>query len=367
MHVIVERPTLERRVLGLARRRPDSRRARRLRHRAARRCLLRLERRARPRAARSTSTSPRRRRRRSAASRRRDRRRRTCRPPTPARRVAATPARGVRRACCATSTAPPSRSRRPSRFCSTSSSTSGRSRASRACGTCSASSSLASRRARRASCSRRGSRRACIDCCATRRRASRSSTCRRSTSPKSQAMALRFDGGRRDWAAADRGAGRGAVRRPRGGASTCCSHGLASMGPSRDPVAALAALFAPDGRAHRALPRVLRIPAAPRARLRRAQGHSRRARRDRAAEPDGDLAAPAAHAGLDQGLSVVARGRRPDHVAAASATRSTIRCCGSTCGSTAAPCRRPTTRSCARSARTRRRVCRSRRVAAGVR
>ena len=101
--------------------------------------------------------------------------------------------------------------------------------------------------------------------------------------------------------------------------------------------------------AHRALPRELRVPPASRARLRRAQGHPRHPRRRRAAQPDRDRAASAAHAGLDEGLSVVARGRGPDHVPRASATRSTIRCCGCTCGSTAGRCRRPTTTSSARS------------------
>ena len=66
----------------------------------------------------------------------------------------------------------------------------------------------------------------------------------------------------------------------------------------------------------RGLPLLLRAAPAPRARLRRAQGHPRRAGGRRAADADRDRAAPAPHAGLDQGLSVVARGRRPDRVAA---------------------------------------------------
>ena len=83
-----------------------------------------------------------------------------------------------------------------------------------------------------------------------------------------------------------------------------------------DPVSALAALLAPGRRARRRVPLLLRAAAAPRARLRRAQGDPRHPRRGRAADADRDRAAPAAHAGLDEGLSVVARGRGPDRVAA---------------------------------------------------
>ena len=48
-----------------------------------------------------------------------------------------------------------------------------------------------------------------------------------------------------------------------------------------DPVSALAALLAPGGAARSGLPLQLRAAAPPRARLRRAQGHPRSARRRR--------------------------------------------------------------------------------------
>ena len=147
---------------------------------------------------------------------------------------------------------------------------------------------------------------------------------------------------------------------------TCCSTALASHGAVRRSGGGAGRAVRARRPAHRALPRELRVPSASRARLRRAQGDPRHPRRRRAAEPDRDRAAPAAHAGLDQGLSVVARGRRPDQRRRASATRSRTRCCACTCGSTAARCRRPTTTSCARSAPTRRRVCRTASPCAGA-
>src|SRR5258706_313555 len=66
---------------------------------------------------------------------------------------------------------------------------------------------------------------------------------------------------------------------------------------------------------HRRTPReavqlLLRAASSPRARLRRAQGDPRNPRRGRRADAHRDLAAAAADAGLDEGLSVVARGRR---------------------------------------------------------
>ena len=82
-----------------------------------------------------------------------------------------------------------------------------------------------------------------------------------------------------------------------------------------DPVSALAALLAPGGALTLHCRYSLRAAPAPRPRLRRAQGHPRGSRRRRAADADGDRAAPAAHARLDQGLPVVARGRGPDRLA----------------------------------------------------
>ena len=83
-----------------------------------------------------------------------------------------------------------------------------------------------------------------------------------------------------------------------------------------DPVSALCALLAPGGAARRPAASATSCACTARARLRRAQGDPRRAGRRRAADADRDRAAPAPHAGLDQGLPVVAGGRRPDHVAA---------------------------------------------------
>ena len=68
-------------------------------------------------------------------------------------------------------------------------------------------------------------------------------------------------------------------------------------------------------RPRRSLPLLLRAAPPPRARLRRAQGDPRGARRGRAADADRDRAAPAPHAGLDEGLPVLARGRRPHRLA----------------------------------------------------
>src|SRR5581483_432270 len=58
---------------------------------------------------------------------------------------------------------------------------------------------------------------------------------------------------------------------------------------------------------------LLRAAAAPRARLRRAQGDSRNPWRGGRAHADGNLAAAAAHAGFDEGLSLLARGRGSRH------------------------------------------------------
>ncbi|MFI5177672.1 MAG: hypothetical protein ACHQO8_03875 [Vicinamibacterales bacterium] len=61
------------------------------------------------------------------------------------------------------------------------------------------------------------------------------------------ALALAHDGGRRDWAA-ERAAAVVALTAGRAGYVNLLLDALASMGPAIDPVAALAALFAPEGR-----------------------------------------------------------------------------------------------------------------------
>ena len=83
-----------------------------------------------------------------------------------------------------------------------------------------------------------------------------------------------------------------------------------------DPISALAALFGPAAQLAARAGLVLRAAPAPRARLRRAQRHPRHPRRGGAADADRDRAAPAAHARLDEGLPVVARGRGPRERAA---------------------------------------------------
>ena len=95
--------------------------------------------------------------------------------------------------------------------------------------------------------------------------------------------------------------------------------GEATAGMSRrggDPISALTALLTAERRADRLVRLSLRAAAASRARLRRAQGDSRDPRGGRAAHAHRDRAAPAPHAGLDQGLPVVARGRGSDRRAA---------------------------------------------------
>ena len=78
--------------------------------------------------------------------------------------------------------------------------------------------------------------------------------------------------------------------------------------PGATPISALAALLAPDG-VSRGSALLLRAAPAPRARLRRAQGDSRDPGGRGRAHAHRDLAAAAAHAGLDEGLPLVARGR----------------------------------------------------------
>ena len=134
-----------------------------------------------------------------------------------------------------------------------------------------------------------------------------------------------------------------------------------------DPISALAALLAPEGRLAQALQLLLRAAPAPRARLRRAQGDPRDSRRRGRADAHRNLAAPAAHARIDEGLPVVARGRRPGHRRGRSATASPIRCCASGCACTAARRRRPKTTSRAKCTATRCRACRSSRNRASSR
>ena len=129
---------------------------------------------------------------------------------------------------------------------------------------------------------------------------------------------------------------------------------------SGDAISALAGLLAPRGTPRQAVRVQLRAAAAPRARLRRAQGDPRDPRRRRRADAHRDLAPAAAHAGLDQGLSVVARGRRPGDVAAEALHLH--RSAAARLGAAALPRRRrrPKTISRAKCTATRCRACRSR-------
>jgi hypothetical protein len=123
--------------------------------------------------------------------------------------------------------------------------------------------------------------------------------------PDVQAMAHLFVGGRREWASTIAPA----VTALSAGSPTAAHvllAGLAAMGQATDPVAALAAAIAPDG----AL--TARCRECYELRLHRARGYPRRARRQRAVESHRDLARPPPDAGLDEGLFVVARGRRSD-------------------------------------------------------
>ena len=113
----------------------------------------------------------------------------------------------------------------------------------------------------------------------------------------------------------------------------------AAHGPrgGADPVSALCRAARARRRARGGLPLLLRAAPAPRPRLRRAQGHPRSAGRGGAADADRDRAAPAPHAGLDQGLPVVARGRRPDRVAAEALQLRRSAAAARGCACTAAP------------------------------
>ena len=148
------------------------------------------------------------------------------------------------------------------------------------------------------------------------RRASKSSTCRRCRRPRSPGMLPPMG----DAASDDRdflsrtiqalSDGRAALR-PRHQRS----HGGGQRSRRRSDFGAHRAAHL-RRRAHRVVRLSLRAAPAPRARLRRAQGDSGDPRRRGAADAHRDRAAPAAHARLDQGLSLLARGRRPRRLAA---------------------------------------------------
>ena len=114
-----------------------------------------------------------------------------------------------------------------------------------------------------------------------------------------------------------------------------------------DPVSALAALMCPGGRL------AARCGTRYELRLHRARGYGALKailddpRGGRTADADRGGAAAAPDAGIDQGLPVVARGRRPRDGSRRKRYRFRIRCCG--CGSACTAVRpRPATRSCAR-------------------
>ena len=96
-------------------------------------------------------------------------------------------------------------------------------------------------------------------------------------------------------------------------AETATAHGAARRRRSGQRARGAARARRP---ARAELPLLLRAAPAPRPRLRRAQGDPRSAGAGRAADADRDRAAPAPHARVDEGLPVVARGRRPDRLAA---------------------------------------------------
>ena len=126
-----------------------------------------------------------------------------------------------------------------------------------------------------------------------------------------------------------------------------------------DPVSALTALLSPDGRLARSVRRLLRAAAASRARLRRAESDPGNPRAGRAAHAHRSGAAAQAHAGLDEGLPVVAGGRRPDRVAAQALQLRRSAAARLGAGSTAGRRVRPKTRSRAKCSRTRSAGCRS--------
>ena len=194
------------------------------------------------------------------------------------------------------------------------------------------------RRARRGSCSRRASRRARIGCCATRRRASKSIHM-----PPLDVVAkcgrwpLAVDGERAD-VGRGRGAGRGrAGRRTAPAPCDLLLDTLVAMGPGDRPRRrAGVALRARRRRSRPAAARATSSACTARAATARSRRFSASSPK-RSREPDGDRAAAAAHAGLDQGLPVVARRRGPGQRPGQALHVRRSRCCGSTSGSTASP------------------------------
>ena len=150
----------------------------------------------------------------------------------------------------------------------------------------------------------------------------------------------------------------GAHRRPRG-LRPGDRRGDGPHGRCADPISALTGLLSADGVLEPLVPLLLRAAPASRARLRRAQGDPRHPRRGRAADAHRDLAAAAPHAGLDEGLSLVARGRGPGRLAAEALQLH--RSAAAAVGAAALPAgrRRPTTTSRARCSATRSPACRS--------
>jgi hypothetical protein len=121
---------------------------------------------------------------------------------------------------------------------------------------------------------------------------------------------------RRPRARRTRAAGAGALGRPPAYARTSPRPSAHRSARRADPFSALTCAAGARRRARRRLPVLLRTAPAPRARLRRAEGHPRRARAGRAAHAHRDRAAAPPHARLDEGLPVVARRRGPHRVPA---------------------------------------------------
>ena len=171
------------------------------------------------------------------------------------------------------------------------------------------------------------------------------------------ALALAHDGGRRDWAA-DIAPAVIALTGGRAAYINLLLEALGTMGPAIDPVAALAALFAPEGRL------TARCRESYEFRLHRARGYGalKAILGVLASDEPLNLTEISHHLhrtpGLDEGLPVVARGRRPRDVpgqalrvrrSAAAALRAPLR------AARAAQRRRDRARG---RRRTRRRVCR---------
>ena len=224
--------------------------------------------------------------------------------------------------------------------------------------TCRASSARGSRRATRSSSSRRALRRARTAGSATRRRGSRSSTCRRSTRRRSSRS--------RYSSTAGGATGRSGLPRPwpRSAQAVPATYlvveSLSTMNSAIDPVAAVAALFAPAGRL------TARCRGSYEFRLQRARGYG---------ALKAILSILAAHE--PQNLTEIAQhlhrtpGSTKDYLSwledvdlvtcRSKRARSRIRCSACMSGSTAGPCHRPTTRSCVKCRPMRRRACLRRR------